>query len=74
VLALIYLQAWSVLLCMHIYIEMLRGVNTVYAVKGLCFKHSMCHNCDACGHVVLCQHSPSSSAALVHILVCGYKR
>jgi len=37
--------------------------------KRLCIKHSMCHNCDACGHVVLCQHSPSSSAALAHILV-----
>ena len=29
--------------------------------KGLCIKHSMCHNCDACGHVVLCQHSQSDS-------------
>jgi len=34
VLALIYLQAWSVLLCMHIYIKMLWGVNTAYGVKG----------------------------------------
>jgi len=42
--------------------------------KRLCIKHSMCHNCDACGHMVLCQHSPSSSAVLAHILVCGYKR
>ena len=37
--------------------------------KALGIKHSMCHNCDSCGHMVLCQHSPSSSAALVHILV-----
>jgi len=28
-----------------------------------------CHNCDTCGHMVLCQHSPSSSAVLAHILV-----
>ena len=24
--------------------------------KRLCIKYSMCHNCDTCGHVVLCQH------------------
>ena len=28
--------------------------------KRLCIKHSACHNCDACGHVVLCQHLPQS--------------
>jgi len=41
VLALIYLQAWSVLLCMHIYIRMLRGVNTAYGVKG-CVSNTVC--------------------------------
>jgi len=41
VLALIYLQAWSVLLCTHIYIRMLRGVNTAYGVKG-CVSNTAC--------------------------------
>jgi len=41
VLALIYLQAWSVLLCMHIYIRMLWGVNTAYGVKG-CVSNTAC--------------------------------
>ena len=40
-LALIYLQAWSVLLCTHIYIRMLRGVNTAYGVKG-CVSNTAC--------------------------------
>ena len=40
-LALIYLQAWSMLLCMHIYIRMLRGVNTAYGVKG-CVSNTAC--------------------------------
>ena len=40
-LALIYLQAWSVLLCKHIYIMMLRGVNTAYGVKG-CVSNTVC--------------------------------
>ena len=68
-LALIYLQAWSVLLCMHIYINDAAGLHTAYGVKPVCVII-----CDSYGHMVLCQHSPSSSAALVHILVCGYKR
>jgi len=41
VLALIYLQAWSMLLCMHIYIRMLWGVNTAYGVKG-CVSNTVC--------------------------------
>jgi len=41
VLALIYLQAWSMLLCMHIYIRMLQGVNTAYSVKG-CVLNTAC--------------------------------
>jgi len=41
VLALIYLQAWSVLLCMHIYIRMLWGVNIAYGVKG-CVSNTAC--------------------------------
>jgi len=41
VLALIYLQAWSVLLCKHIYIKMLQGVNTAYGVKG-CVSNTVC--------------------------------
>jgi len=41
VLALIYLQAWSMLLCTHIYIRMLQGVNTAYGVKG-CVSNTVC--------------------------------
>jgi len=41
VLALIYLQAWSVLLYTHIYIRTLRGVNTAYGVKG-CVSNTVC--------------------------------
>ena len=40
-LALIYLQAWSVLLCTHIYIRMLQGVNAAYSVKG-CVSNTVC--------------------------------
>ena len=40
-LALIYLQAWSVLLCTHICIRMLRSVNTAYGVKG-CVSNTAC--------------------------------
>ena len=40
-LALIYLQAWSMLLCTHIYIRMLQGVNTAYGVKG-CVSNTAC--------------------------------
>ena len=35
-LALIYLQAWSVLLCMHIYINDAAGLHTAYGVKPVC--------------------------------------
>jgi len=46
----------SVLLYMHIYINDAVGLHTAYDVKGcLCIKQSMHHNCDAYGHVVLCQ-------------------
>jgi len=41
VLALIYLQVWSMLLCTHIYIKMLQGVNTAYGVKG-CVSNTVC--------------------------------
>jgi len=41
VLALIYLQAWSMLLCTHIYIRMLQGVNTAYGVKD-CVSNTAC--------------------------------
>jgi len=68
VLALIYLQAWSMLLCMHIYIRMLQGVNTAYGVKRLCIKHSVCHNCDTCGHMVLCQQS--EAVGCMYMLHC----
>jgi len=45
--------------------------------KRLCIKHSVCHNCDACGHVVLCQHLPRMSLAshvscLAHLLPHPY--
>ena len=40
-LALIYLQAWSVLLCMHIYINDAAGLHTAYGVKG-CLLNTVC--------------------------------
>jgi len=41
VLALIYLQAWSMLLCMHIYINDAAGLNTAYGVK-CCVSNTVC--------------------------------
>jgi len=41
VLVLIYLQAWSVLLCTHIYINDAAGLHTAYGVKG-CVSNTVC--------------------------------
>jgi len=41
VLALIYLQAWSMLLCVHIYINDAAGLHIAYGVKG-CVSNTMC--------------------------------
>jgi len=41
VLALIYLQAWSMLLCTHIYINDAVGLCTAYGVKG-CVSNTVC--------------------------------
>jgi len=39
VLALIYLQAWSMLLCTHIYINDAAGLCTAYGVKCCIWSH-----------------------------------
>jgi len=41
VLALIYLQAWSMLLCTHIYIIDAVGLHTAYGVK-CCVSNTVC--------------------------------
>jgi len=70
VLALIYLQAWSVLLCMHIYINDAGGLHTAYGVKG-CVSNTVC--VIIVTHVVMWFYA-NTPPQVVHILVCGYKR
>jgi len=61
---------WTGLPSTNIYINDAVGLHTAYGVK-CCVSNSVCHNCDSCGHVVLCQHSPSSSAMLVLVMSMG---
>jgi len=56
VLALIYLQAWSVLLCTHIYINDAAGLCTAYGVKG-CVSNTACVMIVT--HVVMCFYANS---------------